>query len=229
MVQPRLSPFNIVRVVIKVGSNWMPIGTSHLSIGHLLAIYPTIDPRRVCDFKKTLSRFPFFCVEARKRGWNRAEKKVVIGDGAEWEIQIVDLVHARQHLWDLARKLHPNQQLEQKRWMTIHRNMLDEGRIEGLVAALHSIGSSNLELAETIRKEAAYFETHTAGMRYPEVRNQHLFVGSGVIEAGCKTVIGSRFKQSGMFWSVRGANGILALRCCHHNGQFEDYWESRAA
>jgi hypothetical protein len=56
-----------------------------------------------------------------------------------------------------------------------------------------------------------------------------LFVGSGVIEAGCKTVIGSRLKQSGMFWTVRGANAIIALRCCHLNGQFEDYWEDRRA
>ena len=64
-------------------------------------------------------------------------------------------------------------------------------------------------------------------MRYPKFRSQHLFVGSGVIEAGCKTVIGSRLKQSGMFWTVRGANAILALRCCHLNGRFEDYWEAR--
>ena len=56
---------------------------------------------------------------------------------------------------------------------------------------------------------------------------QHLFVGSGVIEAGCKTVIGSRLKQSGMFWTVRGANAIITLRCCHLNGRFEDYWEDR--
>jgi hypothetical protein len=52
-------------------------------------------------------------------------------------------------------------------------------------------------------------------------------VGSGVIEAGCKTVIASRFKRSGMFWTVRGANAILALRCCHLNARFEDYWERR--
>jgi hypothetical protein len=52
-----------------------------------------------------------------------------------------------------------------------------------------------------------------ARMQYPKFRKQHLFVGSGVIEAGCKTVIGQRFKQSGMFWSVKGANSILALRC----------------
>ena len=115
------------------------------------------------------------------------------------------------------------------RWMMIHQNMLDEGQIEHLVAALRSTDSSNPELTEKISKEAAYFESNSNRMRYPEFRRQHLFVGSGVIEAGCKTVIGSRFKQSGMFWTVRGANAILALRCCHINGQFEDYWASRAA
>ena len=57
--------------------------------------------------------------------------------------------------------------------------------------------------------------------------NQACLIGSGVIEAGCKTVVGSRLKQSGMFWTVRGANAILALRCSHLNGRFEDYWERR--
>jgi hypothetical protein len=66
-------------------------------------------------------------------------------------------------------------------------------------------------------------------MRYPEFRNQHLFVGTGVIEAGCKAIIGSRCKQSGMFWTVREANAILALRCCQFNGRFEDYREGRRA
>jgi hypothetical protein len=60
-------------------------------------------------------------------------------------------------------------------------------------------------------------------------RKQHLFVGSGVIEAGCKTVVAHRLKQSGMFWTVRGANAVLALRCCHLSGRFEDYWEARRA
>jgi hypothetical protein len=68
-------------------------------------------------------------------------------------------------------------------------------------------------------------------MRYPKFRKQGLFIGSGVIEAGCKTVIGSRLKQSGMFWTVRGANAITALRCCRLSRKFEDYWafRSRAA
>ncbi len=178
-------------------------------------------------------------LEAWQRGWSRAAIKVVIGDGAEWiwniadlhfpgAIQIVDLYHARQHLWDLARKLYL-QEAEQRRWMMIHQDMLDKGDIENLVPAIRSIDSSNPELAETIRNTANYFETHAERMRYPEFRRQHLFVGSGVIEAGCKTVIGSRCKQSGMFWTVRAANAILALRCCHINGRFEDYWEARRA
>ena len=180
-------------------------------------------------------------VEAWKRGWSRAEKKVVIGDGAEWiwnlanehfpaAVQIVDLYHARQHLWELARKLYPNNEVSQKAWIKTHqKRLLDKGKIETLVAVLRALHSANAEVAEKIRTEADYFETNMARMRYPKFRRQHLFVGSGVIEAGCKKVIGSRLKQSGMFWTVRGANAILALRCCHLNGRFEDYWEARRA
>jgi hypothetical protein len=178
-------------------------------------------------------------LEAWKRGWSRAQKKVVLGDGAEWiwnlaeqyfpgAVQIVDLYHARQHLWDLARRLYPNDELNQKAWMKLHqKRLLDKGKIEKLVQAIRGIVSSNPEVLEKIRIEADYFERNAARMRYPKFRRQHLFVGSGVIEAGCKTVIGSRLKQSGMFWTVGAANAIIALRCCQLNGRFEDYWEQR--
>jgi hypothetical protein len=180
-------------------------------------------------------------LEAWNRGWSRAEKKVVIGDGAEWirnltdqhfpgAVQIVDLYHAREHLWELARKLSPNDPASQKDWMKVHqKRLLDKGKIEKLVLALRSVESTNADVLEKIRIEANYFECNAERMRYPKFRRQHLFVGSGVIEAGCKTVIGSRLKQSGMFWTVRGANSIIALRCCHLNGRFEDYWEGRRA
>ena len=180
-------------------------------------------------------------LEAWNRGWSRAQKKVVMGDGAEWiwnlaepyfpgAIQIVDLYHARQHLWELARKLHPNDQVSQAAWIKVHqRRLLDQGKIEKLVSALRAIDATNPEVVEKLRIEAAYFERNADRMRYPTFRRQHLFVGSGVIEAGCKTVIASRLKQSGMFWTVRGANAILSLRCCHLNGRFESYWEVRPA
>lgn len=180
-------------------------------------------------------------VEAWKRGWSRAKTKVVMGDGAEWiwnlaaqhfpgAVQIVDLYHARQHLWELVRKLYPNDAAKRKLWMRRHqKRLLDKGKIEMLVAAIAALHSSNPEVAKMIRLEADYFQRNAERMRYPNFRTQHLFVGSGVVEAGCKSVIGSRLKRSGMFWTVRGANAILALRCCHLNGRFEDYWEARRA
>lgn len=180
-------------------------------------------------------------VEAWKRGWSRAEKKVVLGDGAEWiwnlaqehfpgAIQIVDLFHARQHLWELARLLHPNHAKRRNAWIGLHqKRWLDKGKIAKLVASLRQIQAADADLAQKLRNEADYFATNAVRMNYPHFRQQHLFVGSGVIEAGCKSVIGHRLKQSGMFWTVHGANSILALRCSHLNGRFEDYWESRSA
>jgi hypothetical protein len=180
-------------------------------------------------------------LEAWNRGWSRAQKKVVIGDGAEWiwnlaqlhfpgATQIVDLFHARQHLWDLARLLHPHDAKRRNAWIGLHqKRWLDKGKIAKLVAALRAIEASDADLAKKLRNEADYFATNAARMNYPNFRKHHLFVGSGVIEAGCKTVVGHRLKQSGMFWTVNGANSILALRCSHLNGRFEDYWESRRA
>jgi hypothetical protein len=180
--------------------------------------------------------------EAWHRGWERAVVRIVMGDGSHWiwniadqhfpgAIQIVDLYHAREHLWDLARKLNPADEAAQKRWLMRKLDWLENGKIEKLVAALHKLADAdpNSELSKTIRTEAEYFDGNRERMRYPEFRTKNLFVGSGVIEAGCKTVVGRRLKQSGMFWTVRGANAIIALRCCLLNGELEDYWSTRRA
>jgi hypothetical protein len=176
--------------------------------------------------------------EAHQRGWSRAQVKVVMGDGADWiwniseeqfpgAIEIVDLYHARQHLWDLGGQLHPSDEKSKRKWVMPLQRLLDTGKIEKLVAKLRSLSPENSELAAAVRTEANYFERNAARMRYPKFRKQNLFVGSGVIEAGCKTVMGSRLKRSGMFWTVRGANAVIALRCCRHSHQFDDYWEHR--
>jgi hypothetical protein len=176
--------------------------------------------------------------EAYQRGWSRANQKVVMGDGAEWiwnirqeqfpgAIEIVDLFHARPHLWELGAKLHPSDEPAKRRWVMAHQHLLDEGQIEQLVAKLRALPGDDPKLTESIQKEANCFEGHAARMRYPEFRRQGLFVGTGVIEAGCKTLIGGRLKRSGMFWTVRGANAVIALRCCRHSREFNDYWEAR--
>jgi hypothetical protein len=176
--------------------------------------------------------------QAWQRGWSRAAKKVIIADGAIWiwniadrefpgAIQIVDLYHAREHLWVLAGKLLPTDHRQRKRWVTGLQKKLDAGKVKSLVRQLRSFPASSTDAAELLRIEADYFERNAERMRYPDFRRQKLFVGSGVIEAACKTIIAQRLKQSGMFWTLRGANAIIALRCCRFNREFEDHWSSR--
>lgn len=178
--------------------------------------------------------------EAWRRGWSRAKKKVVIGDGAVWiwnladqhfpgAVQIVDLYHARQHLWELSAKLFPHDERRRQRWTARLLDKLDHGKIEALLKALREFPPPDAELARLLSNEADYFERNKERMRYPRFRSQGLFVGSGVVEAGCRNVIGERLKRSGMFWSVRGANAIIALRCCRLSRGFEDYWEARSS
>ncbi len=177
--------------------------------------------------------------EAWERGWSRAQNKVVLGDGADWiwniadqylvgAIQIVDIWHAREHLWHVAGKLFPCDDKQRKSWAKKLIKKLDRGRVETVVAELRAFPTHQPERRDMVRTEAHYFERNQERMRYPKFRKQGFFFGSGVIEAGCKTLIGSRLKQSGMFWTVRGANAIIALRCSRLSRKFEDYWESRS-
>jgi hypothetical protein len=178
--------------------------------------------------------------EAWRRGWCRAEKKVILADGAVWiwnlaaqhfpgAVEIVDLYHARQHLYDLCAKLLPHDEKLRKRSLARCLDRLDNGKIEALVKLIQELPAATEELRQLRATEAEYFARNRERMRYPAFRAQGLFVGSGVIEAGCRTVVAQRLKQSGMFWTTRGANSILALRCCRLNRRFEDYWADRAA
>jgi hypothetical protein len=178
--------------------------------------------------------------EAFQRGWARARIKVILGDGAIWiwnlaeeqfpgAILIVDFYHASEHLHKLSRSLFPADEQARHLWTRVAMYLLDHGAIEALVTMIRALAPQHPELAENLETEAPYFERNADKMRYPAFRAQGLFVGSGVIEAGCKTVIGSRLKQSGMFWTVEGANQFIALRCCRLSGKFEEFWEARAA
>ena len=180
--------------------------------------------------------------EAYRRGWGRAVHRVVLADGQHYNwniaqehfpgaVQIVDLYHAREHVWELGAKLYPSDKAAKAGWIKTHQRWLDDGQIENLAASLRSIASHNQkpELGDHILTEANYFEGNAERMRYPQFRSRGFFVGTGVMEAACKTIIGGRLKRSGMFWTVRGANSIIALRCCRLSGKFEDYWEARRA
>lgn len=178
--------------------------------------------------------------EAERRGLRRAAQVIVIADGALWvwgiaaehfpgAIEIVDLYHAREHLTDLSKLVYGVASQKAKQWTTARLAQLDEGKIESLLLSLRRLRPTAPQTQEALRQTISYFQNNRARMRYAQFRRQGLFVGSGVIEAGCKTIVGQRLKQSGMRWSLRGANAIIALRCAQLSGRWEEFWEMRAA
>lgn len=178
--------------------------------------------------------------EAIRRGARCAEQMIILGDGAPWiwnlaaehfpgAIEIVDLYHAREHLTDLAKIVWGPGTPESKQWADARIAELDAGDVEAAIAVMARLCPRNDAIKDHVRLAIGYFKTNTERMRYRQFRAQGFFVGSGVIEAGCKTIAGRRLKQSGMRWTVKGANAILALRCCELSGRTEQYWEHRAA
>ena len=178
--------------------------------------------------------------EAKRRGLERADKVVVVADGARynWEIaalhfhgciEIVDLYHAREHLHELCALLKPKGSKEFNKLEMQMRTWLDEGKVETIIAKAERLLPEDEDQRDEVQKQIGYFRNNAKRMRYGHFREQGLFVGSGVVEAGCKTVVGKRLKQSGMEWTVRGANAIIALRCLHLSGRTEEFWEQKAA
>jgi hypothetical protein len=177
--------------------------------------------------------------EALRRGLLQAERVVVLGDGAEWirnlaemhfpqATLIIDLYHAREHVSDLCKLLWPHDQERMEQQRAQWWDFLDQDGVETLVAqALQCLPTTASESQKKVRREINYLQKNKDRMRYASYRTQGLFVGSGVIEAACKSLIGQRLKQSGMKWSLRGANAIISLRCMMQSDRLEDYWEDR--
>ena len=161
-----------------------------------------------------------------------------MGDGAKWiwgiagehfpgVVETVDLYHAREHLAKAAKLVYGAKGPKSQAWLSARRDELDEGKVEAVLVAMSRSRLRDNEAREELETEMEYFRSNAERMRYAAFRSQGLFVGSGVVEAGCKTIFGQRLKLSGMHWTVSGANAIIALRCCQLSGRWEEFWESR--
>jgi len=184
---------------------------------------------------------PRISCEAQRRGAHRAKDVIFLGDGAPWiwnlaeayfpeATQILDLFHAREHLAAVGHLAFRSASEPGKTWVAARRDDLDNGDVDVIVTEIKKLRarSRNTSVRDALRKEAQYFETNKLRMCYKHFRARGFYVGSGVIEAGCKTVIGQRLKHSGMRWSVAGANAIIALRCRLLSHRWDDLWRSAA-
>jgi hypothetical protein len=176
--------------------------------------------------------------EYLRRGGERFRQVVAIGDGAAWiwtmagalyphATHITDIYHAREHLHDLANHLAfitP----DPARWLEERSAELDAGNIGAIITAARQYPLTGVKATELDTK-VGYFDHNAHRMRYQHFRELGMFTGSGHIEAACKAIVVQRAKQSGMHWTTAGAASIIALRCQHASGRWDELWTTRAA
>jgi hypothetical protein len=189
----------------------------------------------VSTFKPVDDFGPLLRQEALRRGFGRAGKVVVLLDGAVGLghmatlafpncVQIVDFYHAMEHagrvLAALLGKDHADYRPRLRRWA----KRLLKDKVAALIAQTRRecLGRPH---APAVEEALHYFVTNVPRMQYGSFRQAGYFIGSGVVEAGGKTVIGARCKQSGMFWSESGAENILAFRCLHASRRLDQFWQ----
>lgn len=185
---------------------------------------------------------PLLRAEAIRRGIAKARVVVFLGDGAVWvwklarinfpnAVCILDYYHACEHLSLLSAALYGEGSKLAKRRFRQWRKALLNDKITQVIDQAKTDLPTQTQPRNLAKKQIAYFERNRARMLYQTFRQAGYFIGSGVVEAGCKTVVGQRLKQSGMLWSRQGAGHLLTVRCALLSRWFDDFWKhhSRAA
>ncbi len=181
-------------------------------------------------------------VLAVQGGLARAKQVVVLGDGARWlwrlveehfpgAVQIVDVWHAQEHVWEVAHAVFGRTTPEGVAWAKRGCNWLVHGQIEELVQAMTALPPVAPPPGQTksVPEQAiGYFTTNAQRMRYPQFRAQGMQIGSGVAEAACKTVVSTRAKRAGMRWTPQGLDALLPLRTAVLNGSYDAFWQGRS-
>ena len=176
--------------------------------------------------------------EARLRGLSRALRIAILGDGAHWiwnlarinfpwAKQILDFFHACEHLSVLASALFPGQEEKVSEQVEKWKKWLENDNVLKMVAEAAKALPQHGPRRKIADREMEYFRSNAERMMYASFRKEGFFIGSGVVEAGCKTVVGKRTKQSGMFWNVDGAQNVLNIRCSILSDTYDQYWKYR--
>lgn len=203
--------------------------------------YPLRDPGSttyVASFEPAADFGTLLRREASARGYAAAVQTVFLGDGAAWVWElarvnfpqatcILDFYHAAEHLGSLADSLYGTASSKSKSRAARWKALLKSDRIDAIIARARCDLPPESTAREAAQKQLAYFEKNRDRMLYATFRSKGFFIGSGIVEAGCKTVVGKRLKNSGMFWSVAGAQNILTLRTALLGNHFDRDWNAR--
>jgi hypothetical protein len=175
--------------------------------------------------------------EAERRGYDCAQKRASVGDGAKWiwnltglcfptSWEIVDWYHAMDHLWQVSGLLYGEGTASGKRWVKRREDDLWLGRVHSVIEAIDALTPGlSAEAQEEVQSEAGYFRNNARRMHYQEFREEGYPLGSGTVESGCKNLVTKRMKGPGMRWSRTGAQNMLALRAEYLSHRWDEAWQ----
>lgn len=160
----------------------------------------------------------------------QTEQMGFIGDGAEWldeikeehfvrSTRIVDYYHVSEYVGNLGKVFYGEG--KSKEWIEEKLEQIKAGGVKEAQKSLGRMKAKTGEQKEELETTCRYLKNHAEHMKYDEYKRMGFHIGSGVIEAGCKYVIGHRFKRSGMRWSQKGAEHLLCLRVAYLNEDWE--------
>ena len=178
--------------------------------------------------------------EAVQRGIEKATIIVSVNDGGLWIwaivamcyapcIEILDWWHALQRLWQIANVLFGEGSELGKAWVAQHKAFLWAGNLRPLFHYLHTRYPHGASQPDGVHQALGYFFANRHRIHYQQFRQAGYPVGSGAVEAACKTVVAARLKQAGMRWSRTGAQALLALRSTVLSDRWDDVWPTVAA
>jgi len=172
--------------------------------------------------------------EAQRGGLSRARATLVAGDGAPWiwnvaqdrwagATQVLDFYHASQHLWELGRALHGDDEAAAAAWAEPRRHQLRHGKEKQVLREIAGLKAPAGAAGETLRREANYFASQAARMNYQPLNRRGWPIASGPVESACRQKQ-CRFKRPGQFWTARGLRHLGALTEARHNHHWDDLW-----
>jgi len=178
--------------------------------------------------------------EACRRGLAEARAVFVVADGSVWigNVQadrfgraqgVLDFYHASQHLWTVARALHPEDAAAARVWVEPLLSQLRHGQERGVLQTLEDLPAWCARQRGTVppevEREREYFQTHRDHLHYEAMAARGCPVGSGAMESFCAQLQG-RFKRCGQFWSPDGLGDLLALDVARRNLDWDALWSN---
>lgn len=162
--------------------------------------------------------------DAANDNWDFLHREIPVGD------EVVDFFHATEHLAEaLGAAYGEGSRKSRLRFDELREILLeDKGGVDHVIRSLQYLERKHPK-REKLAQAVTFFLRNRKRMSYAKLREKDLPVGSGVVEAACKTLAAQRLKQSGMRWGQEGGQAILTLRGWSQSERFDHAWALLAA